>query len=148
MPRPDQGRDTQKERKSLTHRLDLGGVATPRPRKSNGSCRKAQKGRKDGHKRTEPGDKSSHHVKENDVMSATTVEQQVAAAAEQVIGGGLENFKGLDVKVRVQKSGTDWGKVGETACYAGIAVGAAAVGTAAVLGTASLLGYGPSSDTE
>jgi hypothetical protein len=146
MPQPTRG-DTQ-ERKSLTHRLDLSGVATPRNKKPNGGGdrARAQKPPHVGHKTSEPGAKSSNNrVHEEVVMTQTATEQQVAAAAEQIIGDGLDKFKGLDIKVRMQKSGTDWGKVGETACYVGIGVVGAAAGTAAILGTARLLGYGPNS---
>jgi len=75
----------------------------------------------------------------------TNTETQAAAVAEAVIGKGLERFKGLDIKVRVQQAGPQWGEVAQTATYAGIGVATVAAGTGAVLGIAKLLGFGPKS---
>lgn len=138
---------SKEEKKSLTHRLDLSGVALPQvqPVHQHSSPRAAQKQRRRGDKNSRrESTNSPQPVHEENVMSNTATESAIAAATASMLGD-LSKFKGLDVKVRVQEKGVDWGKVGEVGMYAGIGIVTATAVTAATLGTARLLGYGPKS---
>jgi hypothetical protein len=138
--------------KSLTHRLDLSGVATPSPR-PNGKPRGKAK-RPPTQKRVESGDKKTGHEtksqncaqKENDMSDQTQTQTQneadIASAVSKGMGDALKSFKGVNIKVDVETDDVlhqalSYGTKGL------IIVGTAAAGTAAVLGVARLFGFKP-----